>query len=61
MRVSSSDGDQDLSMWMRDVEEVVKHALLVTTTSCLKQQWMRTASVCMEGRPMRELHSRLVK
>ena len=24
MRVNSRDGDQDLSMWMRDVEEVVR-------------------------------------
>ena len=49
-QVSSRDGNQDLSMWMLDVEEVVReimgdtwllHALLVASTSCLKQQWMR--------------------
>jgi hypothetical protein len=27
MRVSSRDGDQDLSMWMRDVEEVVREIM----------------------------------
>ena len=27
MRVNSRDGDQDLSMWMRDVEEVVREIM----------------------------------
>ena len=27
MRVSSRDGDQDLSMWMREVEEVVREIM----------------------------------
>ena len=27
IRVSSRDGDQDLSMWMRDVEEVVREIM----------------------------------
>ena len=27
MLVNSSDGDQDLSMWMRDIEEVVREIM----------------------------------
>ena len=43
MRVSSRDGNQDLSMWMRDVEEVVREIMGYTRfaghqLSCLKQQ-----------------------
>ena len=62
MRVNSRDGDQDLSMWMRDVEEVVKEIMRderfkATRTSSLKRVCRTTVSVhvqCADGQVILE-------
>ena len=70
MRVNSRDGDQDLSMWMRDVEEVVREIMRddsltsvsrATRTSPLRPVCRMTASVCMGARQTRRSPFRLVK
>ena len=66
MRVNSRDGDQDLSMWMRDVEEVVREIMRderfkATRSSALKQVWRITASVSTGARQTRRSPFRLVK
>ena len=38
MRVNSRDGDQDLSMWMRDVEQVVREIMRDERKSCVTRQ-----------------------
>ena len=52
MRVNSRDGDQDLSMWMLDVEKVVGKSWETsvskgTRTSALNSVWKTTASVSL--------------
>ena len=48
MRVSSRDGDQDLSMWMRDVEEVVRE-IMGDTRFAGHQHFMFEAAVDEDG------------
>ena len=66
MRVNSRDGDQDLSMWMRDVEEVVKEIMRderfkATRTSSLKRVCRTTVSVSTGERQTLGSHFRFVK
>ena len=64
MRTSSRDGDQDLSMWLRDVEEVVREVmcderLMVTSTYISKLVWTMTrGSVCLAERQMKGSRSK---
>ena len=48
MRVSSRDGDQDLSMWMRNVEEVVRE-IMGDTHFAGHQHFMFEAAVHEDG------------
>ena len=66
MRESSLDGDQDLTMFMREVEEVVREILAwatlslkdISTTSSRRSMTTKTGNGCGVGRPVQALPSR---
>ena len=62
MRESVDDGDQDLHLWARDLEDLVREKIQcsrATRTLNLKWIWMKPVRGCSEARRMLVWHSRL--
>ena len=63
MRESDADGDQDLHLWARELEDVVREILedpVFKGNRTLNSKWIWTKLVrgCLGGRQMLEWHSR---